>query len=74
MEALGTVMLTVQAELCRTQRKVKELIRLQIGAVIQFDKEVGEPVEILVDEQLIARGNVVEVDGLYGVQITEILK
>jgi len=74
MEMLQDVSLTVQAELGRTRRQVKEILRLQVGTVLQLEKEAGEPVDILVNEKAIARGKVVEIDGQYGVQITEILK
>ena len=74
IELLKDVSLTVQAELGRTRRQVKEILRLQVGAVISLDKEAGDPVDILVNDKAIARGKVVEIDGHYGVQITEILK
>jgi len=74
IELLKDVSLTVQAELGRTNRQVKDILRLQVGAVLQLDKEAGEPVDILVNDKAIARGKVVEIDGQYGVQVTEILK
>jgi flagellar motor switch protein FliN/FliY len=74
IELLKDVSLTVQAELGRTRRQVKDILRLQVGAVLQLEKEAGDPVDILVNDKAIARGKVVEIDGQYGVQITEILK
>lgn len=74
IELLKDVSLTVQAELGRTRRQVKDILRLQVGTVLQLEKEAGEPVDILVNDKPIARGKVVEIDGQYGVQITEILK
>lgn len=74
IELLKDVSLTVQAELGRTRRQVKDILRLQVGTVLQLDKEAGDPVDVLVNEKAIARGKVVEIDGQYGVQITEILK
>jgi flagellar motor switch protein FliN len=74
IELLKDVSLTVQAELGRTRRQVKDILRLQVGTVLQLDKEAGDPVDILVNDKSIARGKVVEIDGQYGVQITEILK
>lgn len=74
IELLKDVSLTVQAELGRTRRQVKDILRLQVGAVLALEKEAGEPVDVLVNDKAIARGKVVEIDGQYGVQITEILK
>lgn len=74
IEILGDVALTVQAELGKTHRLVKEILRLQVGSVLQLEKEAGDPVDILVNNKAIARGEVVEIDGQYGVRITEIVK
>ncbi len=74
IELLKDVSLTVQAELGKTRRLVKEILRLQVGSVLQLEKEAGEPVDILVNGKAIARGEVVEMDGQYGVRITEIVK
>lgn len=74
IDLIKNVSLTVQAELGRTRRQVKDILRLQVGTVLQLEKEAGEPVDVLVNDKAIARGKVVEIDGQYGVQITEILK
>ena len=58
----------------KTKRLVRDILRLQIGGVLELDKEAGEPVDILVNNKRIARGEVVEIDGRYGVRITEITK
>ncbi len=74
IELLKDVSLTVQAELGKTRRLVKDILRLQVGSVLQLEKEAGEPVDVLVNGKAIARGEVVEMDGQYGVRITEIVK
>lgn len=74
IELLKDVELTVQAELGKTKRLVKDILRLQVGSVLQLEKEAGEPVDILVNNKAIARGEVVEMDGQYGVRITEIVR
>ncbi len=74
IDLLKDVALTVQAELGKTRRLVRDILRLQVGAVIELDKEIGEPVDILVNNKAIARGEVVEIDGQYGIRITEIVK
>ncbi len=74
IELLKDVSLTVQAELGKTSRLVKDILRLQVGSILQLEKEAGEPVDILVNNKAIARGEVVEIDGQYGVRITEIVR
>ena len=74
IELLKDVSLVVQAELGKTRRLVRDILRLQVGSVLDLDKEAGEPVDVLVNNKRIARGEVVEMDGKYGVRITEITK
>jgi flagellar motor switch protein FliN/FliY len=73
IDLLRDVPLEVQALLGRTRKLVKEILKFNVGSVIELDKEAGEPIDILVNNKLIARGDVVEIDGNYGVRITEIL-
>jgi flagellar motor switch protein FliN/FliY len=74
IELLKDVSLVVQAELGKTRRLVRDILRLQVGSVLELEKEAGEPVDILVNNKRIAKGEVVEIDGQYGVRITEITK
>jgi flagellar motor switch protein FliN/FliY len=74
IELLKDVALVVQAELGKSKRLVRDILRLQVGHVLELDKEAGEPVDVLVNNKRIARGEVVEIDGRYGVRITEIIK
>ncbi|MBI2252353.1 MAG: flagellar motor switch protein FliN [Armatimonadetes bacterium] len=73
IELLKDVPLTVTAELGRTKMLVKEILKLGVGSVINLEKEAGEPIDILVNNKLIARGEVVELDGNFGIRLTEIL-
>jgi flagellar motor switch protein FliN/FliY len=74
IDLLKDVPLEVKAELGRSRRLVRDILRLTVGAVIELDKEAGEPVDLLVNNKMIARGEVVEIDGKYGVRILEIIK
>ena len=65
--------LRVTVELGRTSMTVKDVLALGPGAVLQLDKLAGEPVDILINDRLIARGEVVVVDENFGVRVTEIL-
>jgi len=73
IDLLKDVPLVVQAELGRTKMLVKEILKLGVNSVIELDKEAGEPVDVLVNNKMIARGEVVEIDGNFGVRITEIM-
>ena len=53
---------------------LREVLDLKCGSVIELDRRVDEPVELLLDGRVIARGNAAIVDGNYGLQITEVLQ
>jgi len=67
------VPLKLTVELGRTTKLVKEILALAPGSVVELDKLAGEPVDILVNEKLIAKGEVVVIDENFGVRITEII-
>ena len=64
----------LSVELGRTQMKVRDVMGLAAGTVVQLEKKVSEPVELFVNGKLIGRGEVVTVDDLLGIKITEIIK
>lgn len=74
IDLLRNVPLEVKAELGRAQRLVQDILRLNVGSVIDLNKEAGAPVDLIVNNKMIARGEVVEIDGRYGVRITEIVR
>ena len=51
---------------------LKDILDLCAGSIVQLDQQVQEPVDLLLDGRLIARGEVVVVDGNYGLRITEV--
>jgi flagellar motor switch protein FliN/FliY len=57
----------------RARLPIRDLLTLVPGAVIELDRKPSDPVEVLVNGSLIARGEVVVVDGEFGVRITEIV-
>lgn len=67
------VPLKLTVELGRTTKLVKEILALAPGSVVELDKLAGEAVDILVNEKLIAKGEVVVIDENFGVRITEII-
>jgi flagellar motor switch protein FliN/FliY len=70
---LMDVSLDVTIELGRTMMSIKDILNLSVGSVIELDKMAGDPVDILVNNKLIARGEVVVIDENFGVRITEII-
>lgn len=67
------VALQVRVELGSTQMTVEEVLALGPGSVVELDRLAGEPVDIVVNDRLIARGEVVVVEENFGVRITEII-
>lgn len=67
------VEMDVTVELGRTSMRVKDVLSLTEGSVIELDKVVGEPVEIFANDRLIAYGEVVVIDEDFGVRINEIV-
>ncbi|MBP2628626.1 MAG: CheC, phosphatase, inhibitor of methylation / FliN fusion protein [Firmicutes bacterium] len=67
------VPLQVTVELGRTRKLIRDILELAPGSVIELDKLAGEPVDILVNSKLIAKGEVVVIDDNFGVRITEII-
>ncbi len=73
LNMLLDIPLKVTVELGRTKRSVKEILELSSGSIIELDKLAGEPVDILVNNRLIAQGEVVVIDENFGVRVTDIV-
>lgn len=65
--------LNVVVEIGRIKKLVKEIVALRQGSIVELDKQASEPVDIVVNGKLIARGDVVVIDDNFGVRITEIV-
>lgn len=63
----------VTVELGRKRLLVHDLLRLGQGSVIELSKQIGEPFEVLVNQKLIARGEIVVINDKFGVRITDII-
>jgi len=72
LDLLLDVAVTMTAELGKIKLSIADVLRLGIGSVVQLDRLIGEPVELMVQGKCVARGEVVVVDGRFGVQIKEI--
>jgi len=73
IDMLLDVTLPVSIELGRTALKIEDILNLGPGSVVELDKLAGEPVDILVNEKLLAKGEVVVVDENFGVRITSMI-
>jgi flagellar motor switch protein FliN len=73
MDFLLDIPLEVTVELGRTRMLIKDLLQLGQGSVVELQKIAGEPMEILVNNKLVARGEVVVVNEKFGVRLTDII-
>ncbi|MGE7665005.1 flagellar motor switch phosphatase FliY [Ureibacillus composti] len=73
LNMLLDIPLQVTVELGRTKHSVKDILQLASGSIIELDKLAGEPVDILVNSRLIAKGEVVVIEENFGVRITDII-
>ncbi|MDQ1327945.1 MAG: flagellar motor switch protein FliN [Candidatus Poribacteria bacterium] len=73
IEILLDIPLEVSVELGRTKIVIRDLVQLGPGSIIELDKLIGEPVDLLVNDNLIARGEVVVFDENFGIRITDIV-
>jgi flagellar motor switch protein FliN/FliY len=74
IEMLAGLRMNICVELGRTDLTVSEVLALGSGSVIELDRLAGEPVDILVNDRLIARGEVVVVDENFGVRVVEVVR
>ena len=73
LEMLLDIPLQVTVQLGKTKRTVKEILELSSGSIIELDKLAGEPVDIHINDRLIAQGEVVVIDENFGVRVTDII-
>ncbi len=64
----------VNVQIGKAKKRIREIIEFTQGSIIELDKQAGDPVDIIVNNELIARGDVIVIDDIFGVRITEIVK
>ncbi len=74
LETVYDIPVQVSVVLGRTNMLVHQLLKLGRGAVIELDRKVGEPIDIFVNNRLVAKGEVVVVEDRIGVTMTEVIK
>jgi len=74
MEAVLDVKLEVSAVLGTAEMPISQILKLGRGAVVELERSVGEDIELHANNQLIAKGEVIVVDGRLGVTVTDVIK
>ena len=74
LDLLLNVSLQVTAELGKCRMNVRDILKLGTGSVVELDRLAGGPVDLLVNNKLVARGEVVSIDENFGVRITELIE
>lgn len=73
LDLILDIPLTVTVELGRSKMLINDLLQLGQGSVIELTKLVGEPLEVMVNQKLVARGEVVVVNEKFGIRLTDII-
>ena len=73
LDLILDIPLTVTVELGRSKMLINDLLQLGQGSIIELTKLVGDPLEVLVNDKLVARGEVVVVNEKFGVRLTDIV-
>lgn len=73
LELLLDVPVALTVELGSCQLAMREVLQLNVGSVVQLEKAADAPVELLVNQKLVARGEVVVVENRFGIKITELV-
>ncbi len=74
LDVLMNVTLQVTAELGKCKMLVQDILKLGTGSIVELDRLAGGPVDLLVNNKLVARGEVVAIDENFGVRITELIE
>jgi flagellar motor switch protein FliN len=74
LDLLMNVRLKVTAELGTCKMLVRDILKLGAGSIVELDRVAGGPVDLLVNDRLVARGEVVAIDENFGVRITELIE
>lgn len=73
LEDLGDVELDISIELGRAEILIEDVLKLREGSVVSLDKLAGDPVDIVANGRLVARGELLVIDGKFGVRLSEVL-
>ena len=71
--AFGAISVRLSVEVGAIRMSLREVLALQVGSVHALDRRVDQPVDVLINERLIARGEIVSIGDRFGVKLTEIV-
>ena len=72
-EVIQNIPITLAIEVGRASLKIRDLMRLTQGSVVELDRLAGEPLDIVVNDTVVAQGEVVLVNDRYGVRLTKVV-
>jgi flagellar motor switch protein FliN/FliY len=73
LDLLMDIQVTLSVEIGRTRMPIKDLLALTQGSVVELDREVNDPLDLMVNGTLIARGEVVESEGRFGLRLIDVV-
>jgi len=73
MDLIMDIPLDVSVELGRVQMLIKDVLELATGSIVELERVAGEPIDLMVNGQLVAKGEVVVIEDNFGIRITEIV-
>lgn len=74
LDLLMSVPLTITAELGTCKMLVEDILKLGTGSVVELNRLAGGPVDLLINDRLVARGEVIAIDEKFGVRVTELIE
>jgi flagellar motor switch protein FliN/FliY len=72
-EVIRAIPITLSVEVGKTRLKLRDLMRLSQGSVLELDRGVGEPMEVKINDTVIAKGEIVSVGDKLGISVTDIV-
>ena len=72
-DVLQNISVAIKVEVCRTKMKIRDLLRLTQGSVVELERIAGEPLDLLVNDTVVAQGEVVLVNDRYGIRLTRVV-
>ena len=72
-DVLQNISVAIKVEVGRTKMKIRDLLRLTQGSVVELERIAGEPLDLLVNDTIVAQGEVVLVNDRYGIRLTRVV-
>ena len=72
-EVLESIPVTISVEVGKTSLKIRDLLRLTQGSVVELERLAGEPLDLLVNNTVVAQGEIVLVNDRYGIRLTRVI-